>query len=62
MHIMMTNSDLYRTIKLPEGVIRQLYEYEKTYCRITCRNNKNAFFESHIAKGHLVLKRVYEIS
>lgn len=29
MHKMMTNSDLYRTIKLPEGVIRQLYEYEK---------------------------------
>lgn len=37
MHKMMTNSDLYRTIKLPEGVIRQLYEYEKkAYCRITC--------------------------
>lgn len=29
MHKMMTNSDLYRTIKLPEGVIRQLYKYEK---------------------------------
>ena len=29
MHIMMNNSDLYRTLKLNECVIRHLYEYEK---------------------------------